>query len=92
MSTRAANFVSWLLEDVDTVTAEVGTPRDEQLREFARDGFLRFSGCTCGTNNYEIITGGFRAFWDAAAMHERAAPSLDRTMTAQPGNPHDPLS
>jgi hypothetical protein len=76
MSTRATNFVSWLLEDVDSVHAEAGTPRDEQLREFERDGFLRFSGCTRGTNNYEIVTGGFRAFWEAAAVHGRA-PHMD---------------
>lgn len=70
MSTKAANFVSWLLEDVDSVTAEVNTPRDAQLREFEREGFLRLSLTTHGDNTYEIITGGFRAFWDAAAVYD----------------------
>jgi len=62
----AQDFVSWLLEDIDTVHAEADTPRDEQLREFADEGFLRFKGCIHGTNNYEIVTDGFRAFWQAA--------------------------
>lgn len=69
---RAANFVSWLLEDVDSVTAEVNTSRDNQLREFEREGLLRFTFSAHGENTYEIVTGGFRAFWDAASMYDRS--------------------
>lgn len=65
----ARDFVSWLLEDIDTVYAEAGTPRDEQLRAFANDGFLRFVGCIYATNEYEIITEGFVAFWRAADIN-----------------------
>lgn len=52
----ASSFLGWLLEDVDTVTAEVGTPRDAQLKEFEAQGFLRFKSLWADTNNYEITS------------------------------------
>lgn len=77
----ASNFVSWLLEDIDSIHAEAGTPRDEQLRAFEREGFLHFKGCIHGTNDYEIMTDGFRAFWAAAEVHARSMPSPQGTET-----------
>lgn len=57
----AANFLSWLAEDVNTVSAEVGTPRDLQLKEFEAQGFLRQYDCAHGTNFYEITSGWMNA-------------------------------
>jgi hypothetical protein len=54
--TSANDFLGWLLEDVDTVTAEVGTPRDVQLKAFEAHGFLRFKGMWADTNAYEITS------------------------------------
>lgn len=53
---EAANFLAWLAEDVEVITAVPQTPRDTQLREFAAKGFLKFSSCVHGTNYYEITS------------------------------------
>lgn len=53
---EASNFLAWLAEDVEVVTAEPNTPRDSQLREFSEKGFLKFSSCVHGTNYYEITS------------------------------------
>lgn len=59
---RGANFIDWLIEDVEQVTAEVGTPRDAQLREFEAQGFLsRKEYAGHGENNY-AITGKYLNF------------------------------
>lgn len=55
MSDRdAANFLSWLLEDVNDVHAVIDTDRDRQLKEFAGKGFLKCTGADFGTAHYEI--------------------------------------
>lgn len=54
---EATEFLGWLIEDVCMVNAEVGTPRDIQLKEFEIKGFLRLSGTFADTNNYEITSG-----------------------------------
>ena len=51
---RKENFITWVIEDINTITAEVGSPRDVQLQEFAKHGFLKFAFMTHGTNTYEI--------------------------------------
>lgn len=56
MSISASNFLGWLIEDTHSVTAEVGTPRDAQLKEFEVWGFLRFKGTFADTNEYEITS------------------------------------
>lgn len=35
-----SNFVAWLLEDVNAIYAEKGSPREAQLKEFASEGWL----------------------------------------------------
>jgi hypothetical protein len=55
---EAINFLAWLIDDINEVTAEVGTPRDAQLKEFAEQGFLRATGSWHGTNIYEITNSG----------------------------------
>ena len=50
------NFIAWIMEDINTVTAEVGTPRDVQLKEFERQGFLKFGFETHNTNTYSITS------------------------------------
>lgn len=58
----AAQFISWLLEDVNDVHAEIGTPRDETLKEFATKGFLKLSLSCHGENTYEITSKGYTAW------------------------------
>lgn len=53
---EASNFLAWLAEDIEIVTAEANTSRDVQLQEFAGKGFLKFTSCIHGTNNYEITS------------------------------------
>lgn len=53
----AREFVGWLVEDTEQVCAEVGSPRNEQLKEFVEKGFLRHTGTYHGTSNYEITSG-----------------------------------
>lgn len=50
----ARDFLSWLIEDICNVHAEVSTARDEQLQQFVREGHLTFSFCAHGTNTYAI--------------------------------------
>jgi hypothetical protein len=57
-SANAAGFLTWLIEDINTVTAEVDSPRDMQLRSFEKLGFLRVTGLFHGTREYEITTKG----------------------------------
>jgi hypothetical protein len=64
---KATNFLGWLIEDVCIVNAEVGTPRDTQLKEFEAQGFLRLSGTFSDTNNYEITNKGATGFLDERA-------------------------
>jgi hypothetical protein len=53
---EASNFLAWLAEDVEVVTAVPSTPRDAQLKDFADKGFLKFSSCVHGTNYYAITS------------------------------------
>jgi hypothetical protein len=52
----ASNFLSWVMEDFEEVCAEVGSPRNEQLIEFERKGFLRLKGTYHGTSCYDITS------------------------------------
>jgi hypothetical protein len=55
---KATEFLGWLIEDTHSVTAEVKTPRDDQLKEFEAQGFLRLKGTFADTNEYEITSKG----------------------------------
>lgn len=55
---KAANFLAWLIEDVNDVSAEIGTSRDAQLKEFEKQGFLKLYDATHGTNFYNITSKG----------------------------------
>ena len=61
-----SNFATWLLEDVNTVCAERGTPRDDQLQEFAAEGFLLLAEETMTDRIYALTTKAFieLAGWD----------------------------
>lgn len=61
---KANNFLAWLIEDINTVHAEVGTPRDAQLREFEAQGFLQHSDCLHGENTYAITNKGAVGYRD----------------------------
>lgn len=39
----AQNFVAWVLEDLDGISAEKGGPRDIELREYVSEGFLELA-------------------------------------------------
>lgn len=69
----ATNFLAWLIEDTNTVCAEVNTPRDRQLQEFARQGFLRLRGTFSDTNDYEITSKGAT---DGLALSSQHQPPL----------------
>lgn len=55
---KATNFFGWLIEDINEVSAEIGSPRDAQLKEFEVQGFLRKHDSCHGTNFYEITNSG----------------------------------
>lgn len=61
-----SNFAAWLLEDINTVCAERGTPRDEQLQEFAQEGFLHLAEETVTDRVYALTTKAYRdlAGWE----------------------------
>lgn len=59
---KATEFLGWLIEDVTTVHAEIGTPRDERLKGYEREGFLKLRLSTHGENTYEITSKGATGF------------------------------
>lgn len=59
---NATNFLAWLIEDINDVSAEVGSPRDKQLQEFAEAGFLRLYQTAHRTNFYEITNKGATSY------------------------------
>ena len=50
----ASNFLAWLIEDTNTVYAEIGSPRDAQCKEFQEQGFLDTPREGHGENIYPI--------------------------------------
>jgi hypothetical protein len=58
----AMNFLAWLIEDVNDVSAEIGTPRDAQLKEFESKGFLNLRLSVHGENTYAITSKGATCF------------------------------
>jgi predicted glycoside hydrolase/deacetylase ChbG (UPF0249 family) len=56
MGSKTLNFLAWLLEDVNDISAEVGSPRDAQLQEFEKQGFLEHYDCHHDTNFYAITS------------------------------------
>lgn len=65
---RATHFLAWLIEDINDVHAVIGSPRDEQLKEFEAQGFLKLSLSCHGENTYEITSKGATAWIPAEAM------------------------
>lgn len=57
----AMNFLAWLMEDVNDVSAQVGTPRDSRLKEFEQQGFLKLYESRHGRHYYEITSLWMRA-------------------------------
>lgn len=55
---KATEFLAWLIEVVESVHAEIGTPRDECLKGYERDGFLKLRLSTHGENTYAITNKG----------------------------------
>lgn len=52
---RAANFLAWVMEDVNCISAEPDTPRDNELKEFVTQGFLAVAS-PCSGDNFYVIT------------------------------------
>lgn len=55
---KATEFLGWLIEDTNCVHAEIGTPRDELLKGYEKDGFLKLRLSTHNENTYEITSKG----------------------------------
>lgn len=50
------NFLAWLVEDINDVTAEADSPRDAQLKQYADEGYLKLALCTRHDNTYTITS------------------------------------
>lgn len=59
---RGIGFVAWVMEDTHCLNAEVGTPRDVQLKEFQAQGYLKPPTLFADTNSYEISSKGSLAY------------------------------
>lgn len=55
-----SNFAAWLLEDLNTVCAMRDTARDEQLREYESEGYLKLAEETATDRVYAFTSKAFR--------------------------------
>ena len=53
---NAMNFLVWLVEDANTITATADTPRDAQLKQYTDEGYLTFAYAAHGDNTYAITS------------------------------------
>ncbi len=56
------NFVAFVLEDLDGLNAEKDSPRDEQLKEYAAEGFLDLATDGPHDRYYTFTSKAFAAF------------------------------
>lgn len=56
MNSNTMNFLAWVVEDIDSIYAEIGSPREAQLLEFVEQGFLKQHkyGGASGEHAYSI--------------------------------------
>ncbi len=54
----ATEFLAWLIEDIETVSAVVDSPRDHQLQIFEKRGFLQLQWTYGKDRQYQITSKG----------------------------------